>query len=152
MQKQTVAETVAGNIRAYRQLRGLDQATLARHMRQLGFAWRQVTVSEAERNERSVTIAEMLGLAAALATTVEQLVDTRGPEGRRGPQLVLTNQLQQRHGIIRIREETGEDAYSLILPPDDVTALVCPHKKYLEIDWGENVYKFVIHPEEEPTA
>jgi transcriptional regulator with XRE-family HTH domain len=152
MQKQTVAETVAGNIRVYRQLRGLDQATLARHMRALGFAWRQVTVSEVERNERSVAIDEALGLAAALATTIEQLIDTRGPEGRRGPRLLLTNQLQRRHGIIRIREETGEDAYSLILPPADATALVCRHKKYLEIDWGEeNAYEFVIHPEEEAT-
>jgi transcriptional regulator with XRE-family HTH domain len=150
MQKQTVAETVAGNIRAYRQLRGLEQAALAQKMRRIGFAWRQVTVSEAERNERSVTVAEVLGLAAALATTVEQLVDTRGPEGRRGPHLLLTNQLQQRVGTVRIREETGEDAYSLILPPDDVTALVCTHKKYLEIDWDEDDYKFVIHPEEEP--
>jgi hypothetical protein len=91
-----------------------------------------------------------VGGPAALATTVEQLVDTRGPEGRRGPELVLTTQLQQRHGSIRIREETGEDAYSLILAPDDVTALVCSHKKYLEIDWGENDYEFVIHSEEEP--
>ena len=44
-----VAEMVAGNVRAFRQLRGIDQAVLARRMESLGIGWRQVTVSEVER-------------------------------------------------------------------------------------------------------
>jgi transcriptional regulator with XRE-family HTH domain len=76
---QTVKETIASNVRTYRQLRGIEQSTLARHMQSVGFAWRQVTVSEVERGERNVTVSELFGLALNLDTTVEKLIDTRGP-------------------------------------------------------------------------
>ena len=54
--------------------------------------WRQATVSEIEREGggRNVTITEMLGLALALDVTIEQLVDSRGPDGWRGPYMILS--------------------------------------------------------------
>jgi transcriptional regulator with XRE-family HTH domain len=130
----TVAEAVAGNIRAYRQLRGLEQETLARSMQSLGIAWRRATVSEAERNQRNVTIAELLGLALALETTVEQLVDTRGPEGRRGPRVSLSE------GPVLVNEGSDEpfQVVGPVIPPEHVTALVCSHKAYAEVEWDDN--------------
>jgi len=56
----TVKETVAGNVRAFRQLRSMDQADLARRMYSLSMSWSRVTVSEVERGERNVTVAELL--------------------------------------------------------------------------------------------
>jgi transcriptional regulator with XRE-family HTH domain len=133
MAEQTVAETVAGNIRAYRQLLGMEQDAVARRMQSLGLAWRRATVSEAERNQRNITIAEMLALAIALDTTVEQLVDTRGPVGRRGPRLSLSE------GLIKVSEDDEPD-YQVVgpaIPPEYVTALVCSHKAYLTVEWDD---------------
>jgi transcriptional regulator with XRE-family HTH domain len=124
VKQQTVAETVAGNIRAYRQLRGLEQSALAQRMRAIGIPWRQATVSETERNQRNVSVTELLGLAIALNATVEQFVDTRGPASRVGPQLVLSDQLDEPAAIPFL--------------PSSVTVLVCPHKLYAEVEWAEN--------------
>jgi transcriptional regulator with XRE-family HTH domain len=118
--RQTVAAAVAGNIRAYRRIRGLDQAGLARRLQSIGIAWRQGTVSDAENGQRSVTITEALGLTLALDVTVEQLLDSRGPEGWRGPSLVLT-------------DETRVPA----IPPASVTGLVCRHKAYAQTVWTD---------------
>lgn len=124
MEQKTVAETVAGNIRAYRQLRGLEQAALAQRMQTIGIPWRQATVSEVERNRRDVTITELLGLALTLNATVEQFVDTRGPASRVGPQLILSDKLDEPAAIPFL--------------PSSVTVLVCPHKLYAEVEWDEN--------------
>ena len=59
-------------------------------MELLGISWRQVTVSEVEREHRNVTVPELLALAVALGTTIEQLLDPRGPERIRGPWLSLS--------------------------------------------------------------
>jgi len=71
----------------------------------------------------------------ALEATIEQLLDTRGPEGRRGPRLSLSE------GAVTVSED-DEPAYRVLgpaLPPEDVTALVCSHKAYIDIDieWDE---------------
>ena len=46
-------------------------------------------MSEVERAQRNVTVAELLALTLALETTIEQLLDTRGPERKRGPHMAL---------------------------------------------------------------
>jgi transcriptional regulator with XRE-family HTH domain len=122
----TVGETVARNIRIYRQIRDLDQVALARRMQSVGVPWRRVTVSEVERGRRSVTITEVLGLTLALKVTVEQLVDSRGPAGRDGPSLVLT--------------EAVDDPD---LPPSSVAALLCSHVLYAETLWDEDEFQGV---------
>jgi transcriptional regulator with XRE-family HTH domain len=129
----TVAETVAVNVRAYRQIRGIDQAGLAERMKSFGVPWRQVTVSEVERNQRNVTVSELVALVAALGATIEQLLDTRGPEGRRGPRLALSE------GMVKVSED-DEPAYRVLGPalsPEDVTALICSHNAYIDIEWDE---------------
>jgi len=124
----TVAETVAGNVRAFRQLRGMDQADLARRMYSVGISWRQVTVSEVERGGRNVTVSELLGLALALETTIEQLLDTRGPERIRGPRLSLYDR----------PEDTVDKRFrALVIPPEAVHALVCTHMPYPEAPYPE---------------
>jgi transcriptional regulator with XRE-family HTH domain len=124
VEQKTVAETVAGNIRAYRQLRGLEQAALAQRMRAIGIPWRQATVSEVERNRRDVTVTELLGLAITLSATVEQFVDTRGPASRVGPQLLVADQVDEPAAIPFL--------------PSSTTVLVCTHKLYAEVEWAEN--------------
>jgi transcriptional regulator with XRE-family HTH domain len=142
-EQKTVAETVAGNVHAYRQIRGMGQDALAQRMRSLGFpTWRRPTVSEVERGRgehdgRSVSLAEALGLATALDVTIEQLTDPRGPEGEaslRGPSLILTDKIDNPD-----------------LPPGSVTALVCRHKAYAETMWnGDEFQGIVVQLVEEP--
>ena len=127
----TVKETVAGNVRAFRQLRGMDQADLARRMYSLSMSWSRVTVSEVERGERNVTVAELLKLALALGTTIEQLLDTRGPERIRGPHLALYD---------RSEDPTERTPFHIVLPPTAVPALVCTHPSdpYLVAEWDDH--------------
>ena len=115
---ETVAETVARNIRTYRDIRKLDQVALAQRMQDLGIPWRRVTVSEVERGRRGVSLTEAIGLALALGVTVGQLIDSRGPAGRHGPSLILTNKVDNPD-----------------LPPASVTALLCSHVAYAETEW-----------------
>jgi transcriptional regulator with XRE-family HTH domain len=120
--KQTVIQTVASNVRAYRKLREFDQAALAQRMQSLGIAWRRATVSDIERDSRNdVTITEMLGLAVALDVTIEQLLDSRGPEGEaspRGPDMIFNKMTDNPD-----------------LPPGSVTALICRHRAHAETYW-----------------
>jgi transcriptional regulator with XRE-family HTH domain len=124
----TVAETVADNVRAFRQLRGIDQAVLARRMELLGISWRQVTVSEVEREHRNVTVPELLALAVALGTTVEQLLDTRGPERLRGPWLSLSGAQE-----VDLDNRGPVDA----IPAEKVPSLVCTHGEFPVIEWDD---------------
>ena len=115
----TVKDAVAGNVRAYRHLRGMDQADLARRMYSLGmFPWSRVTVSEVEHSKRNVTVAELLALTLALATTIEQLLDTRGPERIRGPHMALYDKSD---------DPAERTPFHIALPPAAVSALVCTH-------------------------
>jgi transcriptional regulator with XRE-family HTH domain len=88
-----VADVLASNVRRFRLLRGMDQATLARHMVRLRHDWRQVTVSEVETGRRNVTAPELVALVLALGATVQQLLDPRGPERKKGPAMALTSDL-----------------------------------------------------------
>jgi transcriptional regulator with XRE-family HTH domain len=127
----TVAETLAGNLRAYRHLRSLSQADLARRMYSLGmFPWRRVTVSEVERGQRNVTVAELLALAFVLDTTIEQLLDTRGPERIRGPHVALYDK----------PEDPNERRFHVPLPAEAVLALVCTHTRAQRpvAEWDDN--------------
>jgi hypothetical protein len=132
-------------------------------MQSLGIAWRRATVSEIERNQRSVSVTEALGLALALGTTIEQLVDTRGPEGRRGPLLLLTDQQpvltdEQRPGQILVSVSVSDDGEKEIgaiatFDPTDVTALVCSHTAYVETEWDDDAAKsLVIKRVQEPAS
>jgi transcriptional regulator with XRE-family HTH domain len=124
----TVAETVADNVRGFRQLRGIDQAVLARRMELLGISWRQVTVSEVEREHRNVTVPELLALAVALGTTIEQLLDPRGPERIRGPWLSLSGALE-----VDLDNRGPVEA----IPAEKVSLLVCTHGEYPVIEWDD---------------
>jgi transcriptional regulator with XRE-family HTH domain len=127
----TVKEAIADNVRAFRQLRGMDQAELARRMYSLSMSWSRVTVSEVERGQRNVTVAELLKLALALRTTMEQLLDTRGPERIRGPHLALYD---------RSDDPTERTPFHIALPPTAVPALVCTHPSdtYLVAEWDDH--------------
>jgi transcriptional regulator with XRE-family HTH domain len=124
----TVAETVADNVRAFRQLRGIDQAVLARRMELVGISWRQVTVSEVEREHRNVTVPELLALAVALGTTIEQLLDPRGPERIRGPWLSLSGASE-----VDLDNRGPIDA----IPAEKVPLLICTHGEYPVIEWDD---------------
>jgi len=121
MPTKMVRETVADNVRGFRQLRGIDQATLARRMEGLGYDWRQVTVSEIENDQRNVTVAELLGLALALETSIEQLLDPRGPERARGPWLSF-----------------GKGRGTYAIPGTHVVNLVCTHALYPIVQWDDD--------------
>jgi transcriptional regulator with XRE-family HTH domain len=133
VQTKTVAEIVADNVRAFRQLRGIDQAALARRMEGLGIGWRQVTVSEVERDQRNVTVSELLGLAFALGTTIEQLLDPRGPERIRGPWLSFSE-------LPEVRLNAGDGILDGI-PGTHVTGLVCTHADYPVVEWDDDTGK-----------
>jgi transcriptional regulator with XRE-family HTH domain len=125
MPTKTVRETVADNVRGFRQLRGIDQSILARRMEGLGYGWRQVTVSEVERDQRNVTAAELLGLALALETSIEQLLDPRGPERVRGPGLSFT-------------ERDPDSGVIFAIPAMHVVNLVCTHALYPIVQWDDD--------------
>jgi transcriptional regulator with XRE-family HTH domain len=134
IRRQTVKETVAGNVRAYRGMRGMDQADLAERMKSLGIKWHRATVSEVEHGHRQVTITEVVGLALALDVTVEQLLDSRGPErdeSLQGSRMILTDKIDNPD-----------------LPPGSVTALVCRHKLRCTTTWEGNEFQGVYVPHE----
>jgi transcriptional regulator with XRE-family HTH domain len=68
---------LARNIAAERSRLGLDQKDLADRMRAVGWKWVRQTVGEAEKGHRRLSADEVLGLAACLETTVEQLMSPR---------------------------------------------------------------------------
>jgi transcriptional regulator with XRE-family HTH domain len=127
----TVKEAVAGNVRTYRQLRGMDQADLARRMYSLGmFPWSRVTVSEVENSKRNITVAELLALTLALGTTIEQLLDTRGPERKQGPHMALYDK----------PDDPTERRFHVALPPTAVPSLVCthPNSPHVVAEWDNH--------------
>lgn len=68
-------EVLARNIRAARARLGIGQERLAGRMRVLGYtAWLRQTVSKAEKGDRRLAAAEVVGLAYALETSIAALV------------------------------------------------------------------------------
>ena len=150
---QTVAGVLASNIRAFRQLRGMEQDKLAQRMQSLGHLWRQATVSEVERGRRNVTVPELVALTVALAANVEQLLDPRGPERKRGPRLALgVAEVEIFVDTAPIPPEWIADklphrpAKIVAKSPDqlpsiaaaDVGALICSHETYAEAEWDSD--------------
>jgi transcriptional regulator with XRE-family HTH domain len=70
-----LSEIVTLNVRAYRAMRGLTQEDLANRLAALGHGWVRATVSEVERNGRTIAIDELAGLAAALGVSVAALLN-----------------------------------------------------------------------------
>ena len=151
-ESQTINETLPSNVRAFRQLRGLEQDKLAQRMQSLGHLWRQGTVSEVERRTRSVTVLELVALTVALGANVAQLLDPRGPERKRGPQLALSERkvrISERTARIFGATETEQKIpWSEVEPlggPEqsprpsiaaaDEGALICSHETYSEVEW-----------------
>jgi transcriptional regulator with XRE-family HTH domain len=134
VEQQNVTEVLAANIRAFRQLRGLDQRQLGVRMQSLGPKWWQVTVSEVERGQRNVTVPELVTLTVALDTTVERLLDPRGPERRRGPGLAL--------GEHTVKPGDGPDRVEYVDEPTvieahHVAALVCSCAGHMDVEWDK---------------
>jgi transcriptional regulator with XRE-family HTH domain len=76
-----LSDVLADNLRAWRLLRRLEQAEVARRMTMLDHAWGPSTVSQVERGRRNVTVDELLALAIALGVPAWVLLDPLGPEG-----------------------------------------------------------------------
>lgn len=96
-------------------------------MRSLGHAWRRATVSEIERGRRNLTVPELVALVVILGSSVQQLLDPRGPGGRTGPQLALP--------VLDWGESTGETDNWIDIAPEDITGLICSHRVYAEVIW-----------------
>lgn len=139
----TVAEVLALNVRRYRQLRDLSQEQVAYGMQDLGWPWRQATVSEVEKLKRHVNVPEMIALVLVLGASVEQLLDPRGPGGKKGPDLALID----RETKVTGNEEDGTlmtqigplpPSRRLAIPARNVSGLVCSHKYYFEVVWDRD--------------
>jgi transcriptional regulator with XRE-family HTH domain len=134
-QVKTVPETVASNVRAFRQLRGLEQGALAQRMESLGIRWRRATVSEVERNQRNVTVAELLALTLTLDTTIEQLLDPRGPERIRGHLLALWESVLD----MPTYDDVDPNAQAIqTISPQHLTGLVCTHEDHPIVEWNDD--------------
>lgn len=71
----TYTQAVAlGIIKARGRINGLTQRRLAFRMQRLGFEWQQQTLARVELAKRPVAAEELLGLALALETTVQELL------------------------------------------------------------------------------
>jgi hypothetical protein len=78
-------------------------------------------VSEVERGQRNVTVPELISLVLVLSTTIEQLLDPRGPGGKTGPGMRLTSGKQKQRWEV--------------VDPRDVSGLVCGHEVDVEPEW-----------------
>jgi transcriptional regulator with XRE-family HTH domain len=111
-------DVLAENIRAFRLLRRLEQAQVAERMNYLGQQWTRQTISDIERARRNVSAEELIGFALVLGASIEQLLDPRGPERRGTRRLAL-----------------GRGDHLGTVAPQHVTALICSHKTYAEVEW-----------------
>jgi transcriptional regulator with XRE-family HTH domain len=74
----SITETHRRNIRAQRAALRLTQASVAKRMNQLGYAWYPQTVGLVERDQRPLSADELVALALCLETTPDVLF---GPVG-----------------------------------------------------------------------
>jgi transcriptional regulator with XRE-family HTH domain len=70
------SQIVAANVRSLRALHGLSQDDLAEKMQHLRHGWSRATVSEIEREDRSVTVDELASLGVALNVGPGELLDS----------------------------------------------------------------------------
>jgi transcriptional regulator with XRE-family HTH domain len=129
------ADVVAGNVRAWRLLRELEQTDVAERMASLGHSWSQSTVSQAERGQRHLTVAELLSLAMVLDVPVPALLDPTGPDGLGRDQLDLAP-----------AEATGPPA---LLPALTVSAWVRGISR-ITLRWNNGPAGLVISPAPKP--
>jgi transcriptional regulator with XRE-family HTH domain len=126
----SIPEVLGANVRAYRLLRRKEQQDVAEGMQSLGHTWRRATVSEVERAQRNVTVSELLALVVVLDASVEQLLDSRGPEGRTGPGMALAIRTvritEDSDGRVRT-EVTQIRGPWKVIEPQQVTELTRPH-------------------------
>jgi len=115
-----VADALADNIRAYRDLSRLEQADVAERMQKLGQSWRRVTVSEVERGRRNVTVVELLSLALLFGVTIGELLDPRRPDQRSVP------------GVMMLTIGPGAEKTPPIMPSNLLAALMCRHTLSIE--------------------
>jgi transcriptional regulator with XRE-family HTH domain len=94
----TPALVLSRNIAAARVRLALDQQDLADRMRALGWKWVRQTVGEVENNRRRLTAEEVLGVAACLDTTIEQLMS---PPDRPGSPVELPSGAMLMPGQVR---------------------------------------------------
>jgi transcriptional regulator with XRE-family HTH domain len=71
---QTYADGVIANITRARTGLRLSQKALGSRMKALGFSWRQQIVNAVEIGDRRLQLDELLGLALALETTLQELL------------------------------------------------------------------------------
>lgn len=76
------SEILAENVRVARTFARFSQDKLADAMQKRGYNWTRATVSEVERNGRSVGTDELVALALILSRTVPSLLDPRGLDGQ----------------------------------------------------------------------
>jgi transcriptional regulator with XRE-family HTH domain len=116
------SDVLAGNLRGYRVLRGLEQTDVAERLATFGHRWSRQTVSDIERGRRNVTVDELLALCLVLRGSISRLLDPRGPEGRRSARVALA------------------DDPNLTLPVEAVQGLVCRHEVETDAVWeGETL-------------
>jgi hypothetical protein len=78
-----LSSVVVANLRTARRLRDQSQDGVALRMRQLGHEnWSRATVSELEREGRSLSLDEVFSLAIVLERPLADLFDPTGLEGR----------------------------------------------------------------------
>lgn len=70
----TYAQALAAKIEQARAELRLSQRGLGKRMKALGFGWRQQVVAAVESGERRLLAEELLGLALALETTIQDLL------------------------------------------------------------------------------
>jgi transcriptional regulator with XRE-family HTH domain len=71
---QTYSGAIVANIMRARAKLRLSQKALGSRMKVLGFSWRQQIVNAVETGERRLQVDELLGLALALETTLQELL------------------------------------------------------------------------------
>jgi transcriptional regulator with XRE-family HTH domain len=122
----TYAALVAGNLRAARARARLSQPQVARRMKALGFgSWSSGKVSECERAERAVQLAELLALALTLECTITEIVSTPATD----MSVDFPNGMQI--SVTSVRNlSAGYRDFALIWGPEDRPAITRPANAY----------------------
>lgn len=65
---------MAGNIRRYREFRGMSQSALARAMSEQGWPWHQQTVAKVEAGRQAAGVSEAAAVAEILGVSLDRLL------------------------------------------------------------------------------
>jgi transcriptional regulator with XRE-family HTH domain len=130
-------EIVVSNIRAARARLGIDQVVVVERMRALGFtSWHRQTMGKVERGDRRLLGAgEIMGLAAALETTIGGLMSPAADDG--GVQFPSGDRISARSAGLSVlgyndRSVTWDGEQPKVVPDkDDGTAHVVVRPSWL---------------------